>query len=65
MTPAQKAIYNAVAEVEKMESSPILSDIQLKLKVAYNELTSYLDNSAQAADSTSGDPSAPPVGPGH
>lgn len=61
MTPAEKAIHDAIVEVEKVGAHPTLTDIVLKLSNAKDELSDYIETipTANAFDATAGDPVPP------
>ena len=70
MTPAEKAILNAIDEVEKVGVHPRLTDVVIQLTNAKDNLSDFIDQTEASqpiitTNSPTGDPSAPPVGPGH
>lgn len=42
-TPAEKAIYDAIGEVEKMPAHPLLTDAVFLLQEAKNKVADFVD----------------------
>lgn len=60
MTASEKAIYDAIVEVEKVGADPKLTDVTLQLQNALNTLSDYLDSKISANYAATNSDPVPP-----